>query len=141
MLLLVLLMPLLDKKIIDVVAAGLEPGHGQLARLAAAAVGRGRPGGAVEVARPARGRTAVVDALGLLGGASRALRPVAVALGLGQAAALTRAIGADLAQGHGRGAAGGLAVVAHAVELEALAVATSVWPAVAFDLLGARAEG
>lgn len=88
----------------------------------------------VQVASPSRGRAAVVHTLGLLGGASRALRAVAVALGLGQATALARSIGADLAQGHGRVAAGGQAIVAHAVELEALAVATSVGAAITLDL-------
>jgi hypothetical protein len=95
----------------------------------------------VQVARPSRGRSSVVDALGLLGGASRALRAVAVTLGLGQAAALTRAIGADLAQRYRRGSAGGQAVVAHAVELEALAVATSVGSAVTLDLRRAERAG
>lgn len=93
----------------------------------------------VQITSPSRGRAAIVHALGLLGGASRALRAVAVALCLGQAAALTRSIGADLAQRHGRVAAGRQAIVADAVELEALAVATSVGAAITLDLRCAEA--
>jgi len=108
----------------------------------------------LEAPRPARRRPAVVDALRALGHAPRASRPVAVALGLAEAAALARAIRADLAQradacsalapvALAAAAAAAVeyqrrAVVTHAFELQALAVAAPVGAAIAFDLCVAR---
>lgn len=114
---------------------------GAVAGAAPAAIDGPSARGLAETPSPARGRTAVVQAFSVLGGAARALRTVAVALCLGQATVGARAIRTDLAQRYGRRpeagrrGRGGLTVaIADAVKLEALAVAAAIGAAVAFDL-------
>lgn len=106
---------------------------GQGRRLQRIVVGRGRRGRLAEVAGPARSRAPVIETLEVATATSRALRAVAVALGLGDATAGARAVGPDLAQRHGNRLALG-AVVVDALKLETFAIATPVGAAVAFHL-------
>ncbi len=75
---------------------------GALASIADSAVYRGCMRGPVKVASPSRRRSAVVDALDVLGGASPTDRAVAVTLGLGEATGGAGAICAYFPQRRGR---------------------------------------
>ncbi len=96
---------------------------------------------AVEVTRPARRGAAVVHTVDLFRSAAAALGTIAVTLGLGEAAGVAGAVGANLFQGDGRGRGRSLdgsssssTVVGDALELQTLAVAAAVGAAITFDL-------
>lgn len=99
------------------------------------ALGSGRV--AVQTTSPPRRSTSIIQAIDAPGVASRTLRPVAVALCLGEAAVGARTIGANLPQSHGQRclfAARRGAMITNTVQLQALAVAAAIWSAITFDL-------
>lgn len=96
---------------------------------------------AIQTPSPPRRSTSIIQAVDAPGVASRTLRPVAVALCLGEAAVCARTIGADLPQSHrqrGLFASRRGPMIANAVQLQALAVAAAIWSAITLDLESGR---